>query len=607
MKNALFLFSFFLLSLKLFSQNHNGRWQQLVDYTMVIDVNVENHTYKGIQNLVFTNNSPDDLNRVFYHLYFNAFKPGTDLEQNSRYSSDDSRSMSKKLLSLPKEDWGDVQINWLLQDGKPVSYKIEETILEVVLNKPIKSGDSSVLEMEFFTQTPAMVRRSGKNSEDNIAFSMSQWYPKLCQYDDEGWHANPYIGREFYGIWGDFDVTINIDKNYTVAGSGYLQDPELIGHGYAPLKKGVVHDEKISWRFIAPNVHDFSWAADPLFNHDFLDIKGGPRMHFFYKSTSEFVNLWKEFQENSAKFLTFFSETIGKYPYSQYSVIMAGDGGMEYAMCTFIDGVGHPTIESLYSVTSHEIAHTWFQFLMATNESKHSWMDEGFTSYIDDVALNVVLKQGKALPNAKAYDDYFIWVGLGLEEPMTTHADRFKYNDAYGMSAYDKGSIFLSQLKNIIGKENFDNSLKNYFSNWAFKHPKPNDFIRSAERVSGLELDWYLLDWTQSTMTIDYAINSIAAEKGKTTINLQRIGQMGMPLDLKIKLRSGEVLYYNIPMTKMRGSKPVKNMMLLDSWSWAKPYYSFTIDAESSNISEIMIDPKGEMADVDRLNNLLFL
>ena len=607
MKNAIFFFSFFLLSLKLFSQNHSGRWQQLVDYTMVIDVNVENHTYKGIQNLVFTNNSPDDLNRVLYHLYFNAVKPGTDLEQNSRYSSDDSRSMSKKLLSLPKEDWGDVQINWLLQDGKPVSYKIEETILEVVLNKPIKSGDSSVLEMEFFTQTPAMVRRSGKNSEDNIAFSMSQWYPKLCQYDDEGWHANPYIGREFYGIWGDFDVTINIDKNYTVAGSGYLQDPELIGHGYAPLKKGVVHDEKISWRFIAPNVHDFSWAADPLFNHDFLDIKGGPRMHFFYKSTSEFVNLWKEFQENSAKFLTFFSETIGKYPYSQYSVIMAGDGGMEYAMCTFIDGVGHPTIESLYSVTSHEIAHTWFQFLMATNESKHSWMDEGFTSYIDDVALNVVLKQGKALPNAKAYDDYFIWVGLGLEEPMTTHADRFKYNDAYGMSAYDKGSIFLSQLKYIIGKENIDNSLKNYFSNWAFKHPKPNDFIRSAERVSGLELDWYLLDWTQSTMTIDYAINSIAAEKGKTTINLQRIGQMGMPLDLKIKLRSGEVLYYNIPMTKMRGSKPVKNMILLDSWSWAKPYYSFTIDAESSNISEIMIDPKGEMADVDRLNNLLFL
>ena len=604
LKTLLFLS---LLPFLVISQESSWRWQQEVDYTMVIDVNVENYTYKGTQNLVFTNNSPDDLDRVFYHLYFNAFKPGTDLEQNSRYSSDDSRSMSKKLLSMPKEDWGDVQIKWLLQDGKPVSFKIEETILEVSLDKPIRSGESSVLEMEFFIQTPAMVRRSGKNSEDNVAFSMSQWYPKLCQYDDEGWHANPYIGREFYGIWGNFDVTINIDKDYTVAGSGYLQDPELVGHGYAPLKEGVVRDEKISWRFIAPNVHDFSWAADPNFIHDFLDIDDGPRMHFFYKSDSEFVNLWKEFQENSANFLTFFSETIGRYPYSQYSVIMAGDGGMEYAMCTFIDGVGHPTMESLYSVTSHEIAHTWFQFLMATNESKHSWMDEGFTSYIDDVALNVVLNQGKALPNAKAYDDYFNWVNLGLEEPMTTHADRFKYNTGYGMSAYDKGSIFLSQLQYVIGKENFDNSLKRYFDDWAFKHPKPNDFIRSAEKVSDLELDWYLLDWAQSTMTIDYAINSVVSEKDKTIINLQRIGQMGMPIDLKVKLKSGETQLYNIPMTKMRGSKPPKNMKVLDSWSWAKPYYSFTMDVVADNISEIIIDPKGEMADVDRVNNFLSL
>ena len=607
MKKPGLLLIFFFFTLVGFSQDNLFRWQQEVDYTMVIDVDVENHTYKGTQNLVFTNNSPDDLGRVFYHLYFNAFKPGTDLEQNSRYSSDDSRSMSKKLLSMPKEDWGDVQIKWLLQDGKPVSFKIEETILEVSLDKPIRSGESSVLEMEFFIQTPAMVRRSGKISEDNVAFSMSQWYPKLCQYDDEGWHANPYIGREFYGIWGDFDVTINIDKDYTVAGSGYLQDPELVGHGYAPLKEGVVHDEKISWRFIAPNVHDFSWAADPNFIHDFLDIDGGPRMHFFYKSDSEFVNLWKDFQENSANFLTFFSETIGRYPYSQYSVIMGGDGGMEYAMCTFIDGVGHPTIESLYSVTSHEIAHTWFQFLMATNESKHSWMDEGFTSYIDDVALNVVLNQGKALPNVKAYDDYFNWVNLGLEEPMTTHADRFKYNTGYGMSAYDKGSIFLSQLQYVIGKENFDNSLKKYFDDWAFKHPKPNDFIRSAEKVSGLELDWYLLDWAQSTMTIDYAINSVVADKDMTTVNLQRIGQMGMPIDLKIKLKSGETLLYNIPMTKMRGSKPLKNMKVLDSWSWAKPYYSFTIDVMVENISGIIIDPKGEMADIDRINNFLSL
>ena len=602
--NLLFVFCLFCCS---FCFSQDSYWQQHVDYKMAIDVNVEDHTYSGVQKLVFTNNSPETLHRVFYHLYFNAFKPGTDLELNSRYSTDDSRTMSKNILMLGEKDWGDVQIKWMLQNGIPIDFKVEETILDVVLEKPVRSGESTTLEMEFFVQAPAMIRRSGKNSEDGVAFSMSQWYPKLCQYDDEGWHANPYIGREFYGIWGDFDVTINIHKDYTVAGSGYLQNPELIGHGYAPLKDGVKHDDKISWRFIAPNVHDFSWAADPLFTHDYIDVEGGPRVHFFYKSDSKYVNLWQEFQPNSVEFLKFFSETIGEYPYDQYSIIMAGDGGMEYAMCTFIDGVGHPTLRSLYSVTSHEIAHTWFQFLMATNESKHSWMDEGFTSYIDDVALNIVLKEGKALPNAGAYKDYFEWVATGLEEPMTTHADRFKYNTGYGMSAYDKGSIFLSQLQYIVGKENFENTLKRYFDDWSFKHPKPNDFIRSAEKVSGLELDWYLLDWTQSTMTIDYSINSLYGIDDKTRIVLKRIGQMGMPIDLKIELKSGETVDYNIPMTKMRGSKPMKSSTLLKAWSWAKPYYEVWIDLDSKNISKIIIDPKNEMADVNRYNNSLIL
>ena len=604
MKKLLFVT---ILLISQFALSQKNYWQQHVDYKMVIDVDVEKHTYIGTQRLVFTNNSPDKLDRVFYHLYFNAFKPGTDLEQNSRYSTDDSRTMSNNILMLDEKDWGDVQIKSLKQDGVNVKFKVEETILEVELDKPLGSGASTVLEMEFFVQTPAMIRRSGKNSEDNVAFSMSQWYPKLCQYDDEGWHANPYIGREFYGIWGDFDVTINIDKNYTVAGSGYLQNPELVGHGYAPLKKGVKHGDKISWRFIAPNVHDFSWAADPNFTHDYIDIDGGPRMHFFYKADSKYVDLWREFQPNSAEFLKFFSNTIGKYPYKQYSVIMAGDGGMEYAMCTFIDGVGHPTLRSLYSVTSHEIAHTWFQFLMATNESKHSWMDEGFTSYIDDVALNVVLKEGKSLPNAKAYSDYFQWVATGLEEPMTTHADRFKYNTGYGMSAYDKGSIFLSQLQYVIGKDNFDKTLKKYFDDWAFKHPKPNDFIRSAENVSGLELDWYLLDWAQSTMTIDYSVNSLYGVDNKTKVVLKRIGQMGMPIDLRVELISGEILDFNIPMTKMRGHKPTEKSTLLRSWSWAKPYYELWIDVDSKNISKIIIDPKNEMADINRDNNHLVL
>jgi len=594
-----------LFPLMLISQVQNGYWQQQADYTMSIDVDVENFTYSGEQSLIYTNNSPDTLQRVFYHLYYNAFKPGSGLEAASRNAYNDKRNMSKSLLSLEEDDWGDVNVLSLKQDGVLIKHVTKETILEVALASPLLPGKSTTLDMSFFVKVPAMVRRAGKNNRDGVAFSMAQWYPKLCQYDDQGWHANPYLGREFYGVWGDFDVTINIDKDYTVAASGYLQSPEKIGHGYAPLDPEMVHGEKISWNFIAPDVHDFTWAADPEYIHDVVPIKNGPNMHFFYKNETPYLKSWKDLQPFAVKFLEFFSKNIGKYPYKQYSVIMAGDGGMEYAMCTFITGSGYSDYRKLLGVTSHEIAHTWFQFLLATNESKHAWMDEGFTSYIDDAALNETLGLNNVVPNKGAYRAYFRWVATGLEEPLTTHADRYKFSRGYGASSYSKGSVFLSQLGYIIGEKNLYKTLKRYFNEWSFKHPRPYDFIRSAERVSGLELDWYLMDWAQTTKQLDYQVNSIIGEGSKTKIVLKREKQMPMPIDLLVVLKDGSSLLFNIPLTMMRGNKPLENTTLLDSWSWAQPYYVFELSVAKENIQEVVIDPLGFTADVNRKNNRL--
>lgn len=597
--------AFLLIFCFSFATAQNGYWQQHVDYVMSIDVDVENFTYSGEQSLIYTNNSPDTLQRVFYHLYYNAFKPGSGLEAVSRNAYSDKRNMSRNLLSLDKDDWGDVKVLSLKQDGVLITHTTKETILEVALASPLLPGKSTTLDMSFFVKVPAVVRRAGKNNADGVAFSMAQWYPKLCEYDDQGWHANPYLGREFYGVWGDFDVTINIDKNYTVAASGYLQNPEKIGHGYADLDPEVTHEEKISWRFIAPDVHDFSWAADPEYIHDVVPIKNGPVMHFFYKNQAPYLKSWKEFQPYAVEFLTFFSDNIGKYPYKQYSVIMAGDGGMEYAMCTFITGSGYSDYRRLLGVTSHEIAHTWFQFLLATNESKHAWMDEGFTSYIDDAALNSALSLNKTVPNDGAYIDYVNWVSKGLEEPLTTHADRFKFNQGYGTSSYDKGSIFLSQLGYIIGEENLYKTMQLYFKRWAFKHPRPYDFIRCAEKVSGLELDWYLMDWAQTTKQIDYQINSIIGEGSKTKIVLKRGKQMPMPIDVLVRFKNGTSQLYNIPLTMMRGHRPLEGAKLLESWSWAQPYYVFEINVSKEALLEVVIDPLGFTADVNRKNNSL--
>ena len=278
---------FFVTSSVLFSQNNTSYWQQHASYTMDVDVDVENYQYKGTQKLVYTNNSPNALNQVFYHLYYNAFQPNSEMDARLQSIVDPDRRMvnnigtkenpiyESRIAKLKPNEIGYLKVLSLKQNGKNITYKNEGTVLEVTLNKAIEPGEKVVFDMTFEGQVPVMIRRAGRNSEDGVALSMAQWYPKMAEYDFEGWHADAYIAREFHGVWGDFDVTLHIDKDYTVGGTGYLQNPQEIGHGYEDKTKPLIikKGEKLSWHFIAPKVHDFTWAADPDFTHDILKTK----------------------------------------------------------------------------------------------------------------------------------------------------------------------------------------------------------------------------------------------------------------------------------------------------------------------------------------------
>ena len=579
------------------SSSDSSYWQQAVDYTMDIDFDIDTYQYKGKQKLVYTNNSPDVLDKVFYHLYFNAFQPGSQMDVRSRTIRDPDRRVRDRISKLKPNEIGYIKVNSLKQNGSAVSFETVGTILEVVLNSPIKPGESVTFEMDFDAQVPVQIRRSGRNSKEGIALSMAQWYPKLAEYDFEGWHTPPYIGREFHGVWGDFDVTIHLDRNYTIGGSGYLQNPQEVGHGYEDKTKplNVPKGDKLTWHFKAPNVHDFMWGADNAYNHDIFKMENGIDLHFFYKKTLEekYLKNWKELQPKTAELMTYFSENIGPYPYKQYSVVQGGDGGMEYAMSTLV--TGRRSFGSLFGVTAHELAHTWFQFLLATNESLHPWMDEGFTSYISNKAENKILNENKSNPHTGSYRSYRTIVSRGYEESLSTHADRYNTNWAYGTASYSKGNIFLSQLEYVIGSDNVANGLKKYFADVSFKHPTPNDIKRSMEKVSGLHLDWYLNEWTQTTHTIDYAVKSV---EGKT-ITLERIGQMPMPIDLEVTYEDGTTESFNIAIEMMRGNKPTSATILKD-WGWAYPTYSFET---SKNVKAVVIDKSGLMADIDLSNN----
>tara|TARA_R110002072_G_scaffold22615_1_gene79365 strand:+ start:196419 stop:198254 length:1836 start_codon:yes stop_codon:yes gene_type:complete len=591
-----------------FAQNNTSYWQQKVDYKMTIDMDAKNHQYKGTQELTYTNNSPDTLDRVFYHLYFNAFQPGSEMDVRSRTIADPDSRVKDRISKLSPGEIGYIKPTSLTQDGTPLKIEVAGTVLEVKLNKPILPGQSTVFNMKWDAQIPVQIRRSGRDNTEGVAYSMAQWYPKLAEYDFQGWHADPYIGREFHGVWGDFDVTINIDADYTIGGTGYLQNPAEIGHGYSlPGQKTIKPKKgKYSWHFIAPNVHDFTWAADKDYVHDVYNGPNGVELHFFYKNNPEIAENWKNLQPKTAALMEFFNENIGEYPYKQYSVIQGGDGGMEYGMCTLI--TGERKFGSLVGVTAHEMAHSWFQFLLATNESKHEWMDEGFTSYISDEAMEVVMGEGdNPNPHAGSYRGYVFLAKSGNEQPQSTHADRYASNRAYGITAYSKGAVFLSQLEYVIGKENLQETLKRYFSEWKFKHPTPNDFIRVAEKVSGFELDWYLTDWTQTTNTIDYKIQSVVSEEGKTKITLERVGLMPMPIDLYVTYEDGTQESFYIPLQMMRGEKanpfPTLQRNVLSDWAWAYPTYEFEI-TNGKKVKNMMIDASQRMADINPEDNV---
>ena len=579
-------------------------WQQKVDYTMSVELDAKTADYTGVQKLVYTNNSPETLSKVFYHLYFNAFRPGSDMAIRLKNGGDRNGRFKVNIDSLSAFQSGYLKVSSLKQDGVPAKIIESGTILEVTLNKPLASGASTVLDLEFNGHVPDLVRRAGKNSKEGVAFSMAQWYPKMSEYDVDGWNTDPYTGREFHGVWGDFDVKITLDKDYTVGGSGYLQNADKIGKGYSDRKKAKTKKGKITWHFIAPNVHDFTFAADTDYIHDIYPGPNNVDLHFFYKNNPEIIENWKKLQPLTAELMAFFNEKVGPYPYKQYSVIHGGDGGMEYAMLTLI--TGNRKFGSLVGVTAHEMAHSWFQHVLATNETKHEWMDEGFTSFISTLGTNKVLKVEKDFPHEGSYNGYFRLAKSGVEQPQSTNANRYHYNFAYESTAYSKGAVFLGQLGYIIGRDNLYKTLQAYYNEFKFKHPVPNDIRRIAERVSGIQLRWYLTDWTQTTNTIDYGITSVEAEENATRISLERKGLMPMPLDVLIQYKDGTQEVHYIPITLMRGEKENPyglSWIVKKDWSWADPNYSFSINRSQEEIELITIDPTYYMADIDRENN----
>ena len=603
------------------------RWQQHIDYKINAALNVQTNIVKGTENIVYTNNSPDTLRKIYFHMYWNAFQPNSVMDLRSRelgkttFTSRRGTQMQDwdprvrdRIQQLKPEEIGYQRISQITIAGKAQQLIDHETILEVVLTQAILPKSSVSLSLNFEAQVPKQIRRSGRDNAEGVRFSMSQWYPKMVEYDYQGWNTNPYIAREFYGVWGNYDVNLTLDKNYMVAATGVLQNPTAAADASGNK----------TWNFKGSNIHDFVWAADDHFKHLSKEVRKGLTLHVYYKEKdAQADSAWANVLWAAEKVLPYMEKKFGAYPYPQYSFIQGGDGGMEYAMATLLKG---PSLGTAF----HEWMHSWYQHILGTNESLFPWMDEGFTSfgeeaisywYEENHATNSPYLSEKAKAQLKAaheaaktqlplvqagnYAGYYGLVKSGFEEPMSTHSDHYNTNMAYSSAAYSKGATFLGVLGYIISDSLRDQTLLNYYNTWKFKHPNANDFTRVAEKTSGIQLQWFKEYWVNSTKTVDYGLNDIQAGEKGAILSIQRVGKMPMPVEVYVTYKDGSSETHYMPLDLMLSGKKAEaaNWITHAEWKWTAPTYSFELSKPISQLKSIEIDPSQRMPDVNRTNN----
>lgn len=594
-----------------------GYWQQAVDYKMNIDVNEKTYQYDGDMQLKYSNNSGQSLKKVYFHLYFNAFQPGSMMDNRLSNIADPDKRMAtnigtkekpkyqSRIATLTPKQIGYQKIKSLTINGNNTSYKVDGTILEVTLPNEIEDGETATFDMTWEAQVPEQIRRSGRNSKEGVALSMAQWYPKMAHFDEFGWHLDEYIGREFIAPFGNFDVTVNINKNYILGASGVLQNPTEV-KGYVAKPKIRAKDNKVQWHYIAKNIHDFVWAADPKFVVDSASSKQGIHVYTVYIPESDSVKTnWKTALGLATEFFDFNAKTFGAYPWPTYTIIQGGDGGMEYGTATLV--TGGRNLKSLVGVIFHEAAHSWYQHLFGINETVDEWFDEGFTSYVEELAMqNLFEKRGaiEANPSIDAYRAYYKLALSGKEEPASLLADYYNTNYAYSNEAYNKGQVLAVQLGYIIGKDNLDKTFLEFYKQWKFKHPTPNDFKRIAENISGINLKWYFNLFINTTRKIDYAIKTVSDKE----ITLQNKSDFAMPIDLLVTYEDGTKELFYIPLREMRGEKPAENFKIyegikrttLEDWNWTQPSYQINLTKKPA---KAIIDPSLRLADVESSDN----
>jgi hypothetical protein len=620
---------------------YEGYWQQDVHYTIKALIDEKTDIISGKQELVYTNNSPDELNFVYFHLYQEAFQPGSHYDKLLEASDD-----QPKYGKYEKQGFG-TEIKKLLVNGTEAKTEQDNTILKVYLSTPLKSGESVTFNIDFETYFgpysgygSGVERRMKKFNSwkmDLKHYDGVLWYPRISVYDKKfGWTTDQHLTQEFYGDFGTFDVELDFASNFVVDATGFLQNRSEVLPDDLRKKLDIknftsrVRADSVSiitpydstqrktWKYHAENVHDFAFTADPSYRIGEAEWNG---IKCIALAQERNAYKWQNAADYSAKVIQVYSEDIGMYVYHKIIVADARDG-MEYPMLT-LDGGGDPSYRSLLA---HEIGHNWFYGQVGTNETYRAFMDEGFTQFLTAWSMvkidgdTVVRRKGTFFPkfyerferpvlaiDNEVYSDYLYTAVRNADPALNTHSDDFSNEHGYGGGygqVYNKTAVMLYNLQYVLGDELFLKAMQHYFATWKIAHPYPEDFRNAIIQYTKVDLNWFFDQWLETSKRIDYAIKTV--KYGETAdqyvVSFKRIGDMQMPLDFTVHSNDGKSHHFYIPNTWFEKETDATVLPRWTGWGELAPTYEAKITVPGG-IKNVVIDTTRRLADINMLNN----
>lgn len=589
-------------------------WQNRADYAINVSLDTAGHSINGDVQIVYTNNSPDELEFLWLQLDQNQF----DIDSRATAATPVGGGRFGNTDFDGGYEIGSVTVEGESGSGE-ADYIITDTRMQIRLKEPLAANGGQVtLKVEYNATIPSngSDRMGWLETKNGVIYELAQWYPRMCVYDDiEGWNVLPYMGAgEFYLEYGDFEYNVTVPADHIVVGSGELLNPDevLTSEQINRLKEAAGSDETVmirsaeevndpatrpsgegtlTWKFRIENARDIAWSSSRSFVWDAarINLPGGETAlaQSVYPVESATDSAWNRSTEYVKASVEFYSDYLYTYPYGVATNVAGIVGGMEYPGIVFCSM--NATNEGLWGVTDHEFGHIWFPMIVGSNERKFAWMDEGFNTFINDLSTEA-FNNGEYYPGRIDMHRTAPRLFPATADPIMTVPDVVQPSNL-GREAYFKPSMGLGILRELVlGKDRFDFALRTYMNRWAYKHPTPYDFFRTIEDAAGENLNWFWKSWFYNNYTLDQAVSRVDYVDGDPSkgalITIENLDRMAMPVPIAITESNGKTHSLTLP---------------VEIWQRGGEW-TFQVDSESS-LESVEIDPERYLPDMDPSNN----